>query len=390
MLDSQSDLRALIIDPDPAYLAAIRRLLTRSLINWHCVYCEDAAEATELLQKGFNPHLVVSDCLDSDIANGEDLLNFTQEIAPAAVRVLMSAENSVNVLLATTQVAHMVIGKPFNDAQLLAVFGRVQRLVFGPFTAHSRYQIGLIQNLPVAKNNYQSIMAMLNDPETPTKVLAQALTRDATITAKLLQIANSDYLGFSRQVLDLNDVIVRLGREMVKAILMSVQMHSQFEGRINTDLHQQLLNQSFSLAMLANQLAKTQFKLDTQLAEKAFMAGLLQVLGPLVLLSTMAPEEQALTNEDMFQDGIADHCLISAYLMTLWGFDEDVCQAVLYRLNLAEVNSPTLLQTILHLATYVLIYQQAKPNEELPPPCWAALEKFNLTEAFLTGKEVVQ
>ena len=126
MLESQSDLRALIIDPDPAYLAAIRRLLTRSLINWHCVYCEDAAEATELLQKGFNPHLVVSDCLDSDIANGEDLLNFTQEIAPAAVRVLMSAENSVNVLLATTQVAHMVIGKPFNDAQLLAVFGQIK------------------------------------------------------------------------------------------------------------------------------------------------------------------------------------------------------------------------------------------------------------------------
>ncbi|MDZ7901811.1 MAG: hypothetical protein U5L01_04390 [Rheinheimera sp.] len=57
----------------------------------------------------------------------------------------MSAENSVNVLLATTQVAHMVIGKPFNDAQLLAVFGRVQRLVFGPFTAHSRYQISLIR-----------------------------------------------------------------------------------------------------------------------------------------------------------------------------------------------------------------------------------------------------
>lgn len=390
MLDSQTELRALIIEPDPAYLAAIRRLLNRSLLNWHCVYYDDAALATEMLQKGFNPHLIVSDCLDCDIANGEDLLNYAQEIAPAAVRVLMSAENSVNVLLATTQVAHMVIGKPFSDAQLLAVFGRVQRLVYGPFTAHSRYQIGLIQNLPVAKNNYQSIMAMLNEPETPTKVLAQALTRDATITAKLLQIANSDYLGFSRQVFDLNDVIVRLGREMIRAVLMSVQMHSQFEGRINSELHEQLLHQSLSLAMLANQLAKTQFKADTALAEKAFMAGLLQVLGPLVLLSTMDPEQQALTNEDMFQDGVADHCLISAYLMTLWGFDEDVCQAVLYRLNLAEVKSPTLLQTLLHLASYVLIYQQAKPGDELATPCWSALKKFNLTEAFLTGKEVVQ
>ncbi len=390
MLDSQSDLRAIIIDPDPAYLAAIRRLLTRSLINWQCVYSSDSVEATDMLQQGFNPHLIISDSLDGDIAHGEDLLSFAQEIAPAAVRVLMSAENSVNVLLATTQVAHIVIGKPFNDTQLLAVFGRVERLVFGPFTAHSRYQIGLIQNLPVAKNNYQSIMVMLNDPETPTRVLAQALTRDATITAKLLQIANSDYLGFSRQILDLNDVVVRLGREMIKAILLSVQMHSQYEGRINPELHQQLLNHSFSLAMLANQLAKTQFKADTQLAEKAFMAGLLQVLGPLVLLSTQAPAEQALTNEDMFQDGIADHCLISAYLMTLWGFDDDVCEAVLFRLNLAEVATPTLLQTILHLATYVLIYQQAKPEESLPAPCWAALEKFNLTESFLTGKEAKQ
>jgi len=388
MLDSQSDLRALIIDPDPAYLAAIRRLLTRSLLQWHCVFSADAAEATDLLQTGFNPHLVISDSLETDIAHGEDFLNFVQEIAPAAVRVLMSAENSVNVLLATTQVAHMVIGKPFNDAQLLAVFGRVERLVFGPFTAHSRYQIGLIQNLPVAKNNYQSLMALLNDAETPTRVLAQALTRDASITAKLLQIANSDYLGFSRQILDLNDVIVRLGREMIKAILMSVQMHSQYENRINPELHQQLLNDSFTLAMLANQLAKTQFKADTVLAEKAFMAGLLQVLGPLVLLSTMSPAEQTLTNEDMFQDGIADHCLLSAYLMTLWGFDDEVCQAVLYRLNLAEVSSPSLLQTLLHLASYVLIYQQAKPEEVLPAPCFAALEKFNLTDAFLIGKEV--
>jgi HD-like signal output (HDOD) protein len=387
MLESNNALYALIIDPDPAYLAAIRRLLTRSLINWHCDYCADTAEGMSLLQNGLNPHLVISDSLDTDIANGEDFLNFVQEVAPAAVRVLMSAENSVSVLLATTQVAHMVIGKPFNDSQLLAVFGRVERLVFGPFTAHSRYQIGLIQNLPVAKNNYQSLMALLNDPETPTKTLAQALTRDATITAKLLQIANSDYLGFSRQVLDLNDVIIRLGREMIKAILMSVQMHSQYEGRINAELHEQLLNHSFSLAMLANQLAKTQFKSDQVLADKAFMAGLLQVLGPLVLLSTMPPNEQALTNEDMFQDGIADHCLISAYLMTLWGFDDDVCQAVMYRLNLAEIASPTLLQTLLHLATYILLYQQAKPEDNLPLPCFAALEKFNLSAAFLTGKE---
>lgn len=384
MPETQPKLHALIIEPDAAYLSAIRRLLTRNLVNWHCVYCGDIDEATTQLQAEFNPHIVICDSLEGDIAGGEDFLSFTQEISPSAVRVLMSAENSVNVLLATTQVAHMVIGKPFNDQQLLTVFGRVERLVNGPFTSHSRYQIGLIQNLPVAKNNYQAIMSLLNDPDTPTKVLAQALTRDATVAAKLLQIANSDYLGFSRQVHDLNDVIVRLGREMIKAVLLSVQMHGQFEGQINPQLHDHLLNHSFALARTANELAKTQFKQDIALAEKAFLAGLLQVLGSLVLLSTQPVSAQTLTNEDMFQEGIADHCLISAYLMTLWGFDDDVCQAVMYRLNLAEVNRPTLLQTVLHLASYVLMYQQAKAGEQVPEPCWSALEKFNLTESFLT------
>ncbi|MDZ7901809.1 MAG: hypothetical protein U5L01_04380 [Rheinheimera sp.] len=75
--------------------------------------------------------------------------------------------------------------------------------------------------------------------------------------------------------------------------------------------------------------------------------------------------------------------------MTSKGFDEDVLQAakaLSFKL-LAEVNRPykRYFQTILHLATYVLIYlnDEAKPNEELPPPCWAALEKFNGgTEAF--------
>jgi len=76
MLDSQSDLRAIIIDPDPAYLAAIRRLLTRSLINWQCVYSSESVEATDMLQQGFNPHLIISDSLDGDIAHGEDLLSF--------------------------------------------------------------------------------------------------------------------------------------------------------------------------------------------------------------------------------------------------------------------------------------------------------------------------
>ena len=116
--------------------------------------------------------------------------------------------------------------------------------------------------------------------------------------------------------------------------------------------------------------------------EKAFMGGLMQVLGPLVLLSAMPVNEQQLTEEDMFQEGIPDHCLISAYLLLLWGFEPDVCDAVMYRLSLTEVSQPTMLQTIMHLSSYIIIFRKQRHDQQLPTPCWTALAQFRLTDTF--------
>ena len=96
----------------------------------------------------------------------------------------------------------------------------------------------------------------------------------------------------------------------------------------------------------------------------------------------MPQQAQRLTEEDMFQEGIPDHCLISAYLMLLWGFDSEVCDAVMYRLSLNEVPQPTLLQTIMHLSSYVVVFRRRRLDEELPVPCWTALQQFQLTDTF--------
>jgi HD-like signal output (HDOD) protein len=297
------------------------------------------------------------------------------------IRVLMSADNSDALLLATTHCAHIVLGKPFTEQQLMAVFHRAELLCKGPFTAHSRYQLGQINTLPIQRSNYQTLMKLLADDTSSTVALASSLAREAPLAAKLLQIANSAYLGFSRQTLDLAEVVTRLGRSMIKAVAFAVQLHSQYDGKIRADLHQRLLDESYELATMASQLAKTQ-QSNSSVAEQAFMAGLMQVLGPLVLLSAMPHHHQILTEEDMFQEGIPDHCLISAYLMLLWGFEPEVCDAVMYRMSLNEVEQPTLLQTIMHLSSYVIIFRRKRQEEDLPVPCWTALQQFQLTETF--------
>ena len=379
MTEQVKRFRAIIVEQDPAYQAAIRRQLQRLVPHWQCSYLSDAAAARTMLSNEAIDLLLTERLGPSD--SGETLLEFSCSQSPITIRVLMSADNSDALLLATTHCAHIVLGKPFTEQQVTEVFNRVELLCHGPFTEHSRYQLGQINTLPIQRSNYQMLMNLLADDESSTIALASSLAREAPLAAKLLQIANSAYLGFNRQTLDLGEVVTRLGRSMIKAVAFAVQLHSQYDGKIRPDLHQRLLDDSFELATMASQLAKTQ-QSGALIAEQAFMAGLMQVLGPLVLLSAMPQNHQFLTEEDMFQEGIPDHCLISAYLMLLWGFDSEVCDAVMYRLSLNEVPQPTLLQTIMHLSSYVVVFRRRRLDEELPVPCWTALQQFQLTDTF--------
>lgn len=373
----------MLVEPDAPSAAATRRLLARVMPHWQVeVFSDGYHAASYLLQTELAPQLLLTDSLD-DSLSGEDLLEFCAARSPATIRVLMSAQNDDAVMVTAVNSAQMLLGKPFTEQDLLSVMVRTEQVLEGPFPEYTRYQLGGIHALPLQQRQYQQLLSLLNDQDSSLKSIAAALSREAPLAARLLQLANSAYLGFSRQTLELTEVVSRLGREIIKAILYSYQANQQFSGRIQPEVHQRLQDYAQSLATLAHQLAKTQCRDDARLAEKAFIAGLMQSLGPLVLLSMQPPSAQQLTHEDMWRDGIADHCLLTGYLMTLWGFSADVCQAAMYRLDLAASPQPDRLQAVLHLASYVLFLQQADPQHAVVVPAIEALEAFELTHEFL-------
>ena len=381
---------ALIVEPDAAARAATKRLLQLLCPHWQLELCADAVSATEyLLRQAEAPQLLLTDRLDVSL-RGEELLEFCAAHSPATLRVLMSAENDETVMLAAMQSAQMLLGKPFTDTDLLAVFRRAEQIIEGPFSEHARYQLGSLQALPVQRRHYQHILRLLDDNDSSQRALAVALEREAPLAGRLIQMANSAYLGFRRQTLDLQEVVGRLGRQMIKAIVQAYLLNQQYQGRIDANLHQQLQDYAVALASVAFTLAKSQCRDDATLAEKAYVTGLMQSLGPLALLATQPLGTQQLTQEDMLQDGIADHCVLTAYLMTLWGFSSDVCAAALYRLNLTASGHVDRLQAILHLASYVLSLQQQDPTGVQITPDTAALERFALTDSFLSFRSTGQ
>jgi HD-like signal output (HDOD) protein len=375
-------LLAIFVSEDAQLLAQFSQL-TAKVTDWQILCLPDAAAVrTEL--SFCVPDLLLTTVLMPD-DSGESLLDYACQHSPATVRVLLSAPETEQSLLATTHSTQLLFHVPLHQTDVLALFQRVRLLQQMPFTVHSRYQLGQINTLPILQNHYQTLIQLLSDDESSNVAIAASIAREAPLAAKLIQLANSAYLGFSRQTLVLTEVVTRLGRMRIKAVLFAVQLHQQYEGKIKAELHQQLLENSFELASMASQLAKTQ-QGGAELADKAFLAGLMQVLGPLVLLTELPLSHQQLSEEDMLQEGIPDHCLISAYLLLLWGFAEDVCEAVMYRLSLQQVAQPALLQTIMHLSSYVLLFRRQQA-EQLPVLCWTALQQFQLTDEFSRLKQ---
>ncbi|TXH97272.1 MAG: HDOD domain-containing protein [Rheinheimera sp.] len=373
----------LFVEPDLVAGEATKRVLRRLCPHWQVELCSDAVSATQfLLEQAIAPQMLIADRLDESL-RGEELLEFCAEHSPATIRVLMSAENNGAVMLAAVQSAQMLLGKPFTELDLLAIFQRAEQIIEGPFSEHARYQLGTLQTLPIQQKQYQQILNLLDDPESSQRALAAALEREAPLAGRLIQMANSAYLGFRRQTLDLQEVTSRLGREMIKAIMQAFMLHQQYQGRIQPQLHQQLQDYAVALASVAFQLARTQCRDDASLAEKAYVAGLMQALGPLALLATQPLRSQQLTQEDMFQDGVADHCVLTGYLMTLWGFSSDICAAAMYRLDLQSSPHIDRLQAILHLASYVLHLQRQDPTSAPIKPDLEALNRFALTDSFL-------
>lgn len=368
---------ALVVIQQTAVHAALSQLFQK-LGYQNVKIVSDAVTAKALLLEQPFALLVVDTMMAQE--GGEALLDFACQHTPATIRALLSEVGDEQSLLAITHSTQLLLELPLQASQLTDVWQRISRLQQMPFSQHTRYQLGKVNTLPLLPRHYQTLLTLLADEQSSTAALAASIAREAPLAAKLIQLANSAYLGFQRTTGDLNEVIVRLGRQRIRAVIFAVQLHHQYAARIRTDLHQQLLDNSYELAMMASQLAKSQ-QAGGELVEKAFLAGLMQVLGPLVLLAEQPLPLQQMTAEDMWQEGIPDHCVMSSYLLVLWGFEQDVCETVLYRLSLQQLSMPTLLHTILHLSSYVLIYRRQQQDQS-PELCWSALEQFNLTDAF--------
>ena len=154
----------------------------------------------------------------------------------------------------------------------------------------ARQLLERVDDLPPLPAVAARVMAMADDANSSALDMAQVLSSDQALTAKLIRISNSAYYGFARKVSTVREAVVVLGMKQVRQVAVGASLMNSFNGRrVDDDVFDIDLfwGHSVAVAIAAETIAK---KTRAARPEDAFTAGILHDIGRLVLRQVMPNE----------------------------------------------------------------------------------------------------
>lgn len=353
---------AWLIDDDELILRALQRMLKRLYPTWDIQLFVQPALMLKALEQQTKPNLVICDRVMPDYS-GEQVLTQVRYLAPEAVRALLTADTCTDIVIEDCADIHHFLAKPFTDADVALVFNCAEQLAQLPLTMQVRQELGHLNQLPILPAIFRQLQLLLKQPQTTAQHLATLLAQDAVLAGKILQLANSPFIGFSRKTASLEESVLRLGFSLIESLAVCLYCEQELHSQLDSSLHQQISQHSYQWAACARQLAHG-CHLPQQIQDLAFMAALLSGLGQLVL-AAQGRDDKLLATEQQWQQPQPDAVLVSVYLLTLWGFDP-VLSDILLQLPGSMTDQPEVALTaqLLHYSCCYLAGQFQQP--ELP------------------------
>jgi len=205
------------------------------------------------------------------------------------------------------------------------------------------------------------VLEIAQNEDSRVSDLARKIEQDPNLTANILRMANSSYFGFMRQISSIPDVIIRLGRDVVKVLAIT----SASAGLLNSPQEayglepRALWNHSYACAILAEIIAGyagyyRKFSI--------FTAALLHDIGK-ILLNT--PMQQAIAEKKISSSHTSvieleqtllntDHARVGMALLIKWGLPDEITTPVGFH-HIMEGENALLMNTqIVSLANFLI------------------------------------
>ncbi len=197
-----------------------------------------------------------------------------------------------------------------------------------------------IEELPTLPAVIPKLLSLIDDPRSSAGDVTEIISRDPSLTAKLLKVANSAYYGFPAKISDLRHAVALLGFNLVKSLAVSIGVIKNFpRGKQSAYFSASGLWLHSLVVATAMQELERRFCPRDENHDYLFIVGLLHDLGK-VVLDQFFPElfsevlEKANAGEHVKLHQVEreiigiDHCEVSAMLLTRWKFPPKIVQPI--------------------------------------------------------------
>ena len=351
-------IRVLFVDDEPRVLEGLKRMLRPKRNEWQMTFVGSAQAALEALKA--EPCEVVVTDMRMPGMSGAELLEVVQREYPDTIRLILSGQAETESVMKALGVSHQFLSKPCDAEILQGTIARAFTLRDLAGNAAVKTLVARINKLPVLPATYQQLVECLKRPTSDMDDVAKIISRDPSMSARLLKVVNSAYFGLAKPVADVARAGALLGLDRIMALVLGQGIFTGGEmPQVRGFSLEALWSHSLATAAASHRIAIDE-GLDKEAVAAAFLAGMLHDIGKLVLAMGMPNEYARVLELARGRPGSerdietlelqAAHTDVGAYLVGLWGLPNTIAEAIAFHEDPAQSTGDFGLPGIVHVA----------------------------------------
>jgi HD-like signal output (HDOD) protein len=198
--------------------------------------------------------------------------------------------------------------------------------------------ISQIEALPSAPSLYAELNDVLKKPNVGIGEVAEVISKDAGMSAKVLQLVNSSFFGARQRESNPTIATALLGLKTIRSLVVSEAVFANYNvsDTVPFDV-EEIAGHNIAVSVVSRAIAALESS-DSTITDDAAAAGLLHDAGKIILAANL-PEQYNECIEFMRKERVsvwiaekeifkATHADVGAYLLGIWGLPSPVVEAV--------------------------------------------------------------